>query len=61
MILGNDNAFVYWQKELSNRSEGTAQRYTQYFKEFLEFVGKSPNELIVQRQQYKQKNQIFLR
>ena len=38
-------------KRLANKEEGTKQRYQEYFNEFLTFVGKTPDELIVQRQQ----------
>jgi hypothetical protein len=45
------SAMQYWQSELTTREEGTKQRYQQYFNEFLSFVGKTPDEIIVQRQQ----------
>ncbi len=45
------SAMQYWQSELANKEEGTKQRYQQYFNEFLTFVDKTPDELIVQRQQ----------
>ena len=45
------SAMQYWQSELATREECTKQRYQQYFNEFLSFVGKTPDELIVQRQQ----------
>ena len=45
------SAMQYWQSELANKEEGTKQRYQEYFNEFLSFVGKTPDELIVQRQQ----------
>ena len=41
----------YWQSELANKEEGTKQRYQQYFNEFLSFIGKTPDQLVVQRQQ----------
>jgi integrase len=44
-------ALNYWHQELVTKGDGTKQRYEEYFKEFLEFIGKSPDELIVQRQQ----------
>lgn len=45
------SAMQYWQSELANKEEGIKQRYHQYFNEFLTFVDKTPDELIVQRQQ----------
>ncbi len=51
MTTETPSAMQYWQSELANREEGTKQRYRQYFNEFLSFVGKTPDELIVQRQQ----------
>ena len=45
------SAMQYWQSELANKEESTKQRYQQYFNEFLSFVGKTPDELIVKRQQ----------
>jgi integrase len=44
-------ALQYWQKELATKGEATKQKYQEYFKEFLDFIGKNPDELIVQRQQ----------
>ena len=44
-------ALKYWQSELATKGEGTKQKYREYFGEFLEFIGKNPDELIVQRQQ----------
>jgi hypothetical protein len=44
-------AFQYWQNELVTKGEGTKQKYREYFEEFLDFIGKNPDELIVQRQQ----------
>ena len=40
-----------WQEELNNKEETTVQRYEQYFSEFLNYIKKNPDELIVQRQQ----------
>ena len=51
MMTETPSAMQYWQSELATREEGTKQRYQQYFNEFLSFVGKTPDELIVQRQQ----------
>ena len=45
------SALQYWQSELATREKGTKQRYREYFNEFLFFVGKTPDELILQRQQ----------
>jgi integrase len=45
------SAMQYWQSELANKEEGTKRRYREYFNEFLSFVNKTPDELIVQRQQ----------
>jgi integrase len=42
---------MYWQDELSAKDESTISIYKQWFMEFLEFVNKTPDELIVQRQQ----------
>ena len=44
-------ALQYWQNELATKGEATKQKYRQYFNEFLTFIGKTPDELIVQRQQ----------
>jgi integrase len=44
-------ALQYWQRELATKGEATKQKYQAYFQEFLEFIGKNPDELIVQRQQ----------
>jgi integrase len=44
-------AIQYWQSELATKGEATKQRYREYFKEFLDFIGKNPDELIAQRQQ----------
>ena len=51
MTAEASSAMQYWQNELATREEGTKQRYQQYFNGFLSFVGKTPDELIVQRQQ----------
>jgi integrase len=50
-MIEESSAMQYWQSELANKEEGTKQRYREYFNEFLSFVGKTPDELIVQRQQ----------
>jgi integrase len=44
-------ALNYWHQELVSKGDGTKQRYEKYFQEFLEFIGKNPDEVIVQRQQ----------
>jgi integrase len=44
-------AIKYWQNELATKGEATKQKYQEYFREFLDFIGKNPDELIVQRQQ----------
>ena len=44
-------ALNYWHQELVTKGDGTKQRYEEYFQDFLEFIGKNPDELIVQRQQ----------
>ena len=44
-------ALKYWQKELATKGEATKQKYQDYFKKFLDFIGKNPDELVVQRQQ----------
>ncbi|MDD3793118.1 MAG: hypothetical protein PHY74_08325, partial [Candidatus Bathyarchaeota archaeon] len=44
-------ALKYWQSELALKGEATKQKYQKYFNEFLDFIGKNPDELIVQRQQ----------
>lgn len=44
-------ALQYWQKELATKGEATKQKYQEYFNKFLDFIGKNPDELIVQRQQ----------
>jgi len=51
MTTETPSAIQYWQSELATREDSTKQRYQQYFNEFLSFVGKTPDELIVQRQQ----------
>jgi len=51
MSTETQTALQYWRSELANKEEGTKQRYQEYFNEFLTFVGKTPDELIVQRQQ----------
>jgi integrase len=51
VLTETPSAMQYWQSELATREEGTKQRYQQYFSEFLTFVDKTPDELIVQRQQ----------
>jgi hypothetical protein len=51
MTIEAPSAIQYWQSELANKEEGTKQRYREYFSEFLSFVVKTPDELIVQRQQ----------
>ena len=51
MSAETPSAMQYWQSELANKEEGTKRRYQEYFNEFLSFVGKTPDELIVQRQQ----------
>ena len=45
------SAMQYWQSELANKEEAIKQRYQEYFNEFLTFVDKTPDALIVQRQQ----------
>lgn len=44
-------ALKYWQSELALKGEATKQKYQKYFNEFLDFIDKNPDELIVQRQQ----------
>jgi integrase len=44
-------ALRYWQNELATKSEETKRMYEVHFAEFLDFIGKNPDELIVQRQQ----------
>lgn len=51
MSSGAPSAFKYWHDELASKGESTRERYEIYFNEFLIFVGKTPDELIVQRQQ----------
>jgi integrase len=46
-----NNALAYWETYLSTKGQATKQKYLQYFKEFSEYTGKNPNELIAQRQQ----------
>jgi integrase len=41
----------YWQNELAAKGEATKQKYQEYFNKFLDFIGKTADELIVQRQQ----------
>lgn len=44
-------ALKYWHDELSRKSQATREKYEQYFAEFLNYINKNPDELIVQRQQ----------
>ena len=44
-------ALQYWQNELATKGEATKKKYQEYFNEFLAFIGMTPDELIVQRQQ----------
>ncbi|MCW4019358.1 MAG: hypothetical protein NWF00_11890 [Candidatus Bathyarchaeota archaeon] len=45
-------AFEYWHTELSNTNEeSTRDLYEEKFSEFLSYIDKNPDELIVQRQQ----------
>ncbi len=43
-------ALKYWQNELATRDEATKNLYLRSFEKFLEFSGKSPDELIQERQ-----------
>ena len=49
-LYPTSSALKYWQDELANKGEATKEKY-ESFTEFLEFIGKNPDELIVQRQQ----------
>jgi len=51
MITETPSVMQDWQSELATKEECIKQKYQEYFKEFLSFVGKTPDELIVQRQQ----------
>jgi len=44
-------ALTYWQKELSSRAESTKNVYFQDFKAFLDYAGKTADELLAQREQ----------
>jgi integrase len=44
-------ALKYWQNELATKGEATKRKYQEYFKEFLDFIGRNPDELMVKRQQ----------
>jgi integrase/recombinase XerD len=48
--LGLD-AVEYWMGELANRSEGTRNKYMEYFSKFCEWAGKTANELVEQRKE----------
>jgi len=43
------DSIKYWLKALANRSEGTREIYVYNFKFFCDYIGKSPDELIKQR------------
>jgi hypothetical protein len=42
-------ALKYWIDELGNRSESTLDLYLRMFQKFLDFTGKTPDELLQQR------------
>jgi hypothetical protein len=44
-------ALKYWQNELAAKEETTKSIYKKNFADFLQFINKNPDELIVQRQQ----------
>ena len=44
-------ALKYWHDELTTKEESTRNMYEAKFAEFLQFIDKNPDELIVQRQQ----------
>lgn len=44
--MANIDSLEYWEKSLISRSEGTKKLYRLHFKQFLEWIGKTPNELI---------------
>lgn len=44
-------ALKYWQDELATKEETTRVIYEKKFADFLQFINKNPDELIVQRQQ----------
>lgn len=45
------NAVEYWLSELANKSEGTRQKYKDYFNRFCQYVNKSAADLLKQRQE----------
>lgn len=47
----SQDALTYWENYLSTKGEATKAKYSEYFKEFLRYINKNPNELIAQRQQ----------
>jgi site-specific recombinase XerD len=44
------NAEKYWMNELAAKSEGTRLKYLDYFNRFCEYLNKTPDELLAQRQ-----------
>jgi len=44
-------ALAYWQKELASRAESTQNMYLRDFKAFLNYAGKTADELLAQREQ----------
>jgi site-specific recombinase XerD len=45
------NALQYWYDELKGKEEATKERYKLYFSQFLEFIHKTADELMTQRQE----------
>jgi site-specific recombinase XerD len=43
------NALETWEKDLSTQAEVTAQLYKKYFKEFCDFIGETPDQILEQR------------
>ena len=44
--MGVIDSAGYWMEQLSNRSEGTKRYYVLHFKKFVEYMGKTPDELV---------------
>jgi hypothetical protein len=43
------NALEMWEKDLSTQAEVTAKLYKKYFKEFCDFIGETPDQILEQR------------
>ena len=48
-VILTSKALIYWQKELSNRDEKTAERYLRYFVRYCGYLGKTPDTILSER------------